>query len=139
MSSSQISQQVATAIVTYKGKILLLLRDDNIGIKDPGMWQLPGGGIEEGETPEEAVRRELKEEICVTPKNIRFLGEPETGIFVYHAILFPEEVAQVVKGDEGKELSFFSLLEMENLPLTRKLRATLSVQKSLFESLLNVI
>jgi len=136
MTSSQTSQQVATAIVTYNGKVLLLQRDYNTGIKDPGMWQLPGGGVEEGETPEQAVRREMKEEIGVTPKNVRFLGEPQTGIFVYHAVLLPEEVAKIVKGDEGKDLSFFTLPEMEELPLTKKLRTTLSVQKGLFESLL---
>ncbi len=46
------------------GQILLLKRsaNDTFGA---GMWSLPGGSIEEGETAEEAVKREAQEEIGV--------------------------------------------------------------------------
>ena len=43
-------------------KILLLKRIDVEGLWGAGKWGLVGGAIEENETPEEAVRREVKEE-----------------------------------------------------------------------------
>jgi 8-oxo-dGTP pyrophosphatase MutT (NUDIX family) len=43
------------------GRILLLFEGDGVGADGP-YWYTPGGGIEAGESPEEAVRRELREE-----------------------------------------------------------------------------
>lgn len=49
------------------GRVLLLKRSDSA--KDaPGTWGFPGGGIEAGETPEDAARRELQEECGYTYK-----------------------------------------------------------------------
>ena len=43
----------------------------------PNQWAFFGGGIDEGETPEQAVRREAKEELGIGLKNIDFLGRYE--------------------------------------------------------------
>ena len=40
-------------------------------------WQFPQGGIDEGESPEEAVYRELHEEVGLLPDSVRMLGETE--------------------------------------------------------------
>ena len=40
-----------------------------------GKWEFPGGKIEEGETGEEAVVREIKEEVRSTVKVLKFFGE----------------------------------------------------------------
>jgi len=37
-------------------------------------WQFPQGGIKHGETPEQAMYRELHEEVGLTPENVRILG-----------------------------------------------------------------
>jgi 8-oxo-dGTP diphosphatase len=44
-------------------QILLFLRDDAPDIPYPDMWDVPGGHIEQGETPEQCIAREMKEEI----------------------------------------------------------------------------
>lgn len=51
----------AKALISFKGKYLLLLRNDKEDIC-PSEWDLPGGGIESGETANEALIREVKEE-----------------------------------------------------------------------------
>ena len=53
----------AAVIVLDDGRYLLQLRDNKEGIFFPGHWGLFGGGVEMGEQPVAALRRELKEEL----------------------------------------------------------------------------
>ena len=60
----------ASAIITNKNKVLLIHRKK----EGEEYWVFPGGGIEEGETPGEAIRREVLEEtsLKVTKCNYSF-------------------------------------------------------------------
>jgi 8-oxo-dGTP diphosphatase len=53
----------AVALIDVDGRILLAQRPE--GKSMVGMWEFPGGKIEEGETPEVALVRELKEELGI--------------------------------------------------------------------------
>lgn len=54
---------VTAAIIIQDGKILLTRRPDDK--RHPGMWEFPGGKVDPGESPEDALRRELLEELGV--------------------------------------------------------------------------
>lgn len=61
-----------------KGEFLLYLRDNKPGIPYPDHWDLIGGHVEEGETPEEALIREVKEELDIELKEFTFFRTYET-------------------------------------------------------------
>lgn len=63
---------VATCLLFDKNdKLLIYLRDDIPNIPFPNYWDLFGGIIEEGETPEEALVREIEEELGVKLKSFQ--------------------------------------------------------------------
>ena len=55
-----------------KGEFLLYLRDNKPGIPFPDHWDLIGGHVEDGETPEQALVREVKEELDIDLKEYTF-------------------------------------------------------------------
>jgi 8-oxo-dGTP diphosphatase len=60
-------------IVTDSG-LLMHLRDDKPGIPHPGCWAGFGGAVEEGETIEQALRREVLEETGLEISSATFLA-----------------------------------------------------------------
>lgn len=70
---------ISAAIVVADGRVLMVRRRISEGEL---MWQFPAGGIEAGESPEEAAVRETLEETGMEVKALRLLGQrvhPKTG------------------------------------------------------------
>jgi 8-oxo-dGTP pyrophosphatase MutT (NUDIX family) len=66
-----IERRVAVVfLVDPEGRVLMQHRDQHAKVS-PNQWAMPGGKIEEGETPEEAARREVLEETGLDAGPIR--------------------------------------------------------------------
>ncbi|MFH8591220.1 NUDIX domain-containing protein [Streptomyces rimosus] len=70
---------VAAAIHNSDGAYLLHLRDNIDGICWPGHWSFLGGQLEAGETPHEAITRELHEEAGLVLPDLRPLATVQQG------------------------------------------------------------
>lgn len=55
---------VSCALLLCEGKVLVAQRGPSMSM--PDKWEFPGGKIEVGETPEQAIIRELREELAIT-------------------------------------------------------------------------
>lgn len=65
--SKQIVHVVACALIDIDGRVLLAKRPADKAM--PHLWEFPGGKIEQGETPEQAIIRELAEELSIDTKS----------------------------------------------------------------------
>jgi len=91
-------------------RLLVYRRDDRPDIPFPGLWDLPGGGRENDETPEMCVLRELKEEFDLDLNTDRLYWRRQyenwrndgSLSFFFGAMLRPEEVENISFGDEGQ-------------------------------------
>ncbi|TLD72647.1 NUDIX domain-containing protein [Phragmitibacter flavus] len=116
-----IMPSVAAVIHDEDGRLLLQLKHN-------GSWSLPAGAIEPGESPEQAVLREILEETGIHGTNLRVRGvlggSPYRYTYSngdqveYVIVLFECEVGSseaVIDTGETKELRYFSRHEMPEL------------------------
>lgn len=66
-------KRVAAGILIKDGKVLIARRKQ--GQSHAGLWEFPGGKIEDNETPQECLERELEEELGIKVKPGRILAE----------------------------------------------------------------
>jgi 8-oxo-dGTP diphosphatase len=99
--------EIAVAMLERQGEWLLQLRDDIPGIVHPGTWGLFGGHLDPGETPEQAVRRELVEEIGWQAGPLRH----------WFSHTDPQRVLHVFRGPLTVPLEELRLMEGQGLTL----------------------
>jgi 8-oxo-dGTP diphosphatase len=63
--------------VNDREEILLFLRDNDPKIPYPNTWDVPGGHVEDGETPEACIVREMKEEMDLDLRSFELFSERE--------------------------------------------------------------
>ena len=124
--SDVIRRQGVSAIpVNADGKILLQLRDDLPDLLYPNSWATFGGGVEEGETPDEALRRELLEEIelelLMKLWKVEYIPIERHGQkFNYERFNYIGRIDRAVSEirlNEGQALGYFGLGDLDKLQI----------------------
>ena len=110
-----ITKNVVAALIIKDNKIFVTQRGYG---EFKGFWEFPGGKIEEGETKEEALIREIKEELDTTIKVANLVKEIDYDYptFHLHMSLF---LSEIIEGNltllEAEDSKWISKDEIKNL------------------------
>ncbi|MEJ6951830.1 NUDIX hydrolase [Natronospora cellulosivora (SeqCode)] len=113
-----INPKPAVAIVAFKDKKLLTIKR---GVEPgKGLWSLPSGFIDCGESSEEACLRELKEETAMTGDIKQLLGVYSEEANIYGPVMIVIYLVENLKGeplasDDAADVKFISLDKVEDL------------------------
>ncbi|MFI8499424.1 NUDIX hydrolase [Streptomyces sp. NPDC085524] len=112
MTETTVKPPVSTAIIVHEGRVLMARRREREGKL---LWAFPGGGIEAGETPEEAAVREVAEEVGLEVAVQQVLGDrvhPQSGVHMTYvactvisgeaSVVDEEELAEVLWLEHGQ-------------------------------------
>lgn len=107
---------IAVDGVIIRDESILLIKRKNQPFK--GMWALPGGFVEYGETVEEAILREVKEETGMDAKIKRLLGvysrpDRDPRGHVISIVFLLDAEGKLIAGDDAGDARFFRI---DNLP-----------------------
>ena len=115
---------ITVSYVCHDGKGNYLMNKRSVNCRDEhGTWDFGGGGLEAGETIEDCLKKELKEEYNVVPIKYDFMGyldlfRKQNGVdthWVMLGFIVLVDPAQVINGEPHKfeEIKWFRL---DNLP-----------------------
>jgi mutator protein MutT len=103
---------IVNAVMLHRHRVLLAKR--SIGRRSyPGLWSFPGGHVEPGESLEQALHRELGEEIGIVPTNYHALAplpDPLSANIAYHPFAVTAWQGEPrILDQEHSELAWFDL------------------------------
>ena len=115
---------LVVALAARDGKGRLLMQQRPAGKHHAGLWEFPGGKVEDLENPREALAREIREELAITlgqgnlepagfAESVASGGEMPIVLLLYRATHFDGEIA----AQEGQAWGWFAPEEAARLPL----------------------
>ena len=111
---------VAAALVDADNRVLLAQRPE--GRSMAGLWEFPGGKVDAGETPEDALIRELKEELgisvqapCLAP--LTFASHDYGDFHLLMPLYICRRWQGLVQPREGQKLAWVEKQQLRDYPM----------------------
>jgi len=111
---------VAVALIDVDGRVLLAERPE--GKPMAGLWEFPGGKVHDGERPEDALIRELAEELGITVREaclapLTFASHTYTDFHLLMPLYICRRWEGTVTAREGQQLAWVRANKLRDYPM----------------------
>ena len=123
-------------ILDSEGKILIAQR--NLQKNFGGMWEFPGGKQEANESPEDALIRELKEELSIDVEVLQSFSPYDYRDESIEVSFYPIKckiIGGMIVNNEHEEVKFISIDEISNFGFAPPDYETVDLVKEYFEEM----
>ncbi|HZK47648.1 MAG TPA: (deoxy)nucleoside triphosphate pyrophosphohydrolase [Atopostipes sp.] len=108
--------EVVGAAIIKEEKVLAMQRSEQMTL--PGMWEFPGGKVEADETEQEALIREIKEELNVTINILDYINEASYD-YEFGTVQLKVYTAEIISGqitlEEHSDGKWVTADELKNI------------------------
>lgn len=108
--------EVVGAAIIKEDKVLAMQRSEQMTL--PGMWEFPGGKVEADETEQEALIREIKEELNVTINILDYINEASYD-YEFGTVQLKVYTAEIISGqitlEEHSDGKWVTADELKNI------------------------
>lgn len=128
MNKDKVKRRVGIALIHQGSKKIILVK-----FPKSHMWYDPGGKIESGETPIDAAKREIIEELTVSSKDFTFLCSRTYPSQINPKLQFCEESYTAITTEmpransEISEVGLFTYKETKELPIMKSTQELLEI------------
>lgn len=110
----------ACALIDADGRILLAQRPEGKALA--GLWEFPGGKVEQGETPEACLIREMEEELGITTKvaclaPLTFASHTYDDFHLLMPLFVCRRYEGIPQGQEGQAVKWVRAKDLRDYPM----------------------
>ncbi|MCD1633465.1 8-oxo-dGTP diphosphatase MutT [Martelella mediterranea] len=110
----------ACALIDTDGRILLAQRPEGKALA--GLWEFPGGKVEQGETPEACLIREMEEELGIATKTaclapLTFASHTYDDFHLLMPLFVCRRYQGIPKGQEGQAIKWVRAKDLRDYPM----------------------
>ena len=128
-----------TAVIIQNGRLLMLKRSEE---PFKGMWDLPGGFMEEEESPEDGIKREIREELGIEieiknligvfgPTAYPFDGQELYNVDIYYEVKIISGEPAAMTGSDVMEIDWFNPYKLPPMAFETNVKAIKAWRKLL--------
>ncbi len=134
-----ISPHFSRILLTYKGKVLLTVTENNPNALQNVIWRFIGGMKQKNKSQEETITKLVEKETSIKLVSVEFLSSEsvENSIEHHYCAQLTDEDVNNMERAEGQLINFFTFSEIEKLPLSASTKLFITKHRDFLENIRN--